>query len=107
MKVSQLLASSSILVALLFTGCCSTFCEPKIVTETIYIKQDIPPLPLRPQFSEYQFEKIEFNSKEFYIIDKVNAGILGANWFETEAYTKHLEATIQSIQDGNSSQPTK
>jgi len=101
MRLSQLLASSSTLGALLFTGCCSTFCEPKIVTETVYIKQELPALPARPQFSLYQFEKIEFNAKEFYIIDKVNAGILGANWIESEAYTNKLEATFKSLENNS------
>lgn len=94
-----ILATSSLLI---FTGCCP---KPEVRTEYVQLKPIIPAIPLRPVFNPYTIEKIEFNGKELYVMDPVNAAILGVNWENSKSYSKRLEAVIESISEVNASEP--
>jgi hypothetical protein len=99
MKQFLILAIST--SSIFLTGCCGIFSEPKVVYDTRYIYQSIPDVPEEPKFVEYKFEKIQFNDKMYYIIDPVNAAILGSNWIDSETYTKNLQTILKSLKDSN------
>jgi hypothetical protein len=103
MKQFLILASCSIF----FSGCCGIFCKPEIRYETKYVYQEVPELPLDPSFEEYQFEKISFNNKEFYIISPESAAILGANSISSKTYSNTLKTILKSLKsrETNSSVP--
>ena len=90
-----------VILVISFNGCflckkCEIPPEPEIITEYIYIEHEIPEIHEKPEFKEYNLIMVNFNGKDYYLLEENEAAVLSLDW---ESYKEWCESNFEILKN--------